>query len=148
MRIFEAWYVPFSAVLLVVLCVLAIRRSLELWRSLTVLACAMCFIPVWSNDYRLLILLPPLCLFIRAQSEMTKQDYGICALFGLLLIPKGHLIIYYFPDVGSFEAGLATPATFLNPLLLVCLTFMALLPTKAKLPQGSHAKPLEPAVLR
>ena len=24
-------------------------------------------------------------------------------------IPKGHLIIYYFPDVGSFEAGLATP---------------------------------------
>jgi len=132
MHIFEAWYLPLSGVLLIVICALALRRSLELWRCLTALACAMCFLPVWSNDYRLLTLLLPLCLFIREQSEMTKRDYGICVLFGLLLIPKGHLIIYYIADVGASEAGLATPATFLNPLLLVCLTIMVLLPTGAR----------------
>ena len=100
LRWFTAAYTPFSITLLLLVCGLAARRSLALWRSATALACVMCFIPKLSYDYRLMMLIAPLCLFIGANTPMTRRNTIICVVFGLLLIPKGQVVLYFEPNLG------------------------------------------------
>ena len=134
LRWFTAAYTPFSIALLVLVCGQAARRSLPLWRSATALACAMCFIPKISYDYRLLMLIVPLCLFIGANTPMTRWNTIVCVVFGLLLIPKGQIILYFKPNLGPWGHGVVTPASLINPLLLLALTTLVLFPSKKEEP--------------
>ncbi len=136
---FASYYTLGAVGVLVVICGLAARRQVELWRSATALACAMCFIPKLSNDYRLLMLIIPLVLFIQSKAPLTKAHMRICVLFGFLLIPKGHFIFYFYPDLGSWGPGLASTASLINPALLVCLTILVLLPSAAETFEDSTA---------
>jgi hypothetical protein len=128
LRWFTVAYTPLSFALLLLVCGLAAKRSLALWRSATALVSAMCFIPTLSFDYRLLLLVAPLCLFIGANTPMTRRNIIICVIFGLLLIPKGQIILYY--HLGPLGPALVTPACFINPILLVSLTILVLFPSK------------------
>jgi hypothetical protein len=88
------------------------RRELAFWEKLALYVCAMNLLPLVSGDYKLLHLLLPLVFFVNAPGT---GRYGVfCAvLFGLLLAPKSFFICL----------SVAHEAVFLNPLLMLALSF-------------------------
>lgn len=105
---------PYTVACLAAFAVLAgfmLRRgqSQALWKQVALLVAPLLLFPEVSSDYKLVHLLLPLGLFLRAEPESRDPLY--CVLFGLLLIPKTYVWI----------AGTVSIAVVINPLLLTIL---------------------------
>lgn len=99
-----------------------VRRNLDLWRALTILTCvSLLFTPV-SNDYRLLLLLPPCALFF-AEPNAVENDRLIAVLFGLALVPKGfHFLIWsHSPSLAANLATVLSAVSIAALLVVVCI---------------------------
>jgi hypothetical protein len=99
---------PLSALLLVVSCAVALLPRLELWERVTLLVVAMILVPPVSYDYRLIHLLLPVLLMLRAR---TPVPVAAVVLLALVLVPK--TVPLLFDNVGA--------STIVNPLLLLAV---------------------------
>ncbi|HEX8280307.1 MAG TPA: hypothetical protein VF551_02930, partial [Chthoniobacterales bacterium] len=101
--------------------VLLLVRRYELWQTLMVLVCAACLVPSISYQYKAILFLVPLGLFVAAAAQ-KRSSVLVCILVGLLWIPKEYAWVHY--DVSL--------ASFVNPLLIAVLaaTVRAIQPTK------------------
>lgn len=90
----------------------------KLWRAAFLLTAVMLILPYMSADYKLLHLLVPLLLFLRA-GERGRLREAYLAGFLLLLIPKQYSIIRH---MGSDGGGDLTTAIVLDPLLMLLMS--------------------------
>lgn len=81
------------------------------WKQVYLLVFVLIVLPQVSFDYKLIFLLLPVALFLRAETEGRRLDWIHIALFGSLLIPKGYLPL----------ASDTKMAVLLNPLALTVL---------------------------
>ena len=81
------------------------------WKQVYLLVFALIVLPQVSFDYKLIFLLLPLALFLKAETEGRGLDWIHIALFGSLLIPKNYLPL----------ASDTKVAVLLNPLALTVL---------------------------
>ena len=96
-------------------------RKDEEWKSIFVAVAAMLLLTPISFDYKLLHLILPMLLFMN--SPESTQDRKLTLLFGLLMIPKAWLFVYY--DISI--------AVMLNPAL-ICLMLIVLLVSQSDRP--------------
>lgn len=96
------------------------KQKLPLWKNLFLVTIIMILFPQSSGDYRLVMLIPPLLMFLTAE-EHSKWDALIVFLSGLVLIPKAYYVFYTDVNLGIV----------LNPLLL-CALLVFLLVTNYK----------------
>jgi hypothetical protein len=89
-------------------------KNYPFWRKLLTVILMMILFPQSSADYRLLMLYPPLILFL-ALEESNPFDYIFIGLFGLILIPKAYVILESDVNIGIL----------LNPILLVLLLIVS-----------------------
>jgi hypothetical protein len=101
----DTWQL-FAGVALVAFAAAAILLPLELWERVAILVVAMILVPPTSFDYRLIHLLLPVLLLLRAARPPLA---AVVVMLGLALIPKGLPILYEGVDIG----------TVVNPLLLL-----------------------------
>lgn len=93
--------------------IIAVRmyvKDYPFWRKLLIVILMMILFPQSSADYRLLMLYPPLIMFL-AFEEANSFDFIFITLFGLILIPKAYVILESDVNIGIL----------LNPILLVLL---------------------------
>lgn len=105
----EGLATPASALFLVASCAVAVLPRLELWQRTTLLVVAMILVQPVSYDYRLIHLLLPLLLMLRAR---TPVPVAALVLLAFVLVPKTLPLL--FADVGV--------STILNPLALLALS--------------------------
>lgn len=86
-----------------------------LWKRIAILVFTFNLLPYVSADYKLIHLLVPVLLFIKAPDTGNSKLY--CLLFGLLLVPKA---FYRFPGIIS-DSGFSdiTLSIVLNPVLML-----------------------------
>ena len=91
-------------------------KARQLWQALLLLASASTLLPYVSMDYRLILFLIPLLLFLNS-AEKTRHDAVYCILFSLLLIPTSY---WYFwnSEISS--------SVLINPLLMAALCAVAI----------------------
>lgn len=80
------------------------------WKQLTLLIGLMILLPHVSYDYKLVLLLVPMFLFV-AETQSTLMDNLYAVLFGFLMIPKAYI----------FSQNGMNPGFILNPLLITAL---------------------------
>lgn len=102
-----------SILVFLVTALLLILYHFPFWKKLMVIIILMILLPNSSADYRLIMLLIPM-LFYVTSNEISKLDFLITSLLGLIFIPKAYFLID-----GDVNLG-----TLLNPLLLVALLFL------------------------
>ena len=110
MPVFRFGYIILAGIVVLLTLATIVLRKYPLWRSLLLLTCLMILLPPSSGDYRLLMLYPPLMLYVNNQ-ETVKADGWITVIFGLLLIPKAYLVLQSDINIG----------VLLNPLILMAL---------------------------
>jgi hypothetical protein len=108
--VFRLGYVLFAIAVVSFTLVTIVKRKYPLWRSLLLLTSLMILLPPSSGDYRLLMLYPPLMLYVN-NKEKLMADRWITLVFGLLLIPKAYFVLQSDINIG----------VLINPLLLVTL---------------------------
>lgn len=112
----HAVYAAFCVIAVIAVAVLAYRRRLPDWQSLTLILVCVEALPFWSADTGLVFLLVPLLLVTYSFPSEARRWLGVL-LISLLLVP-----LDYSPVHGAISS-----ATVFYPLLLVCLG-IALLP--------------------
>lgn len=107
-------YFPVSALCAGIITVYMLFFEREAWKKVTLVTLALILLPYVTGDYRLIMLLIPLWMFINSQ-EQAKNNVLYAILFGLLLIPKDYYIIRSFISI----------SVIINPILIII--FMILL---------------------
>ncbi len=109
---------PYNALVLLyagAVAVYVVFLEKTLWRRTAMLVFAFNLLPYVSADYKLIHLLIPVLLFIKAEDKVRAKTY--CVLFGLMLIPKA---FYRFggilSDSGAADVSLSV---VLTPLLML-----------------------------
>jgi len=113
---FETLYFVAAIFLFVLTSLLLLFKHFPFWKNLMVISILMILLPNSSADYRLILLMIPLLLFL-SKNETSQRDFPMTFLFGLLFIPKA----YYF------ISGDVNLSTLLNPILLMLLLVLLLL---------------------
>jgi hypothetical protein len=93
----------------------------NLWKKAFIITANILILPHISFDYKLLLILPSLILFLKDEWDNKKFTYIITILFGLLLIPKAYYYLEFFksPATGIHDISIST---ILNPIL-ICSIF-------------------------
>ena len=86
------------------------KQKYPFWKNLFIIIIIMILFPQSSGDYRLVMLIPPVVLFLSAE-ERSKWDALVILLAGFVLIPKAYYVFYSDINLGIV----------LNPLLLITL---------------------------
>ena len=110
------YYNVIALCIFAVIAVCIIWRERLFWQQVAVLICTMLLLPTVTVDYKLILLLFPLMLFI-ATEERTRFDWLYLILLVSLLIPKSYIWIRY---------NVATTIIW-NPLLMTALVVTILL---------------------
>jgi len=92
-----------------------------LWKKVALLTCLIiCLTPV-SFDYKLILFMLPILLFINSNEEESAAKNIIYAvLFGLILIPKD--FYYFVPGEGLVLNNFTSISVIINPILIYTLT--------------------------
>lgn len=93
-------------------------REKVFWKKITLLVCYMLVVPHFVIDYKLIFLFVPLWLFINAE-EKTKFDLLYIVLFGLLLIPKRFIVLFFPQGIQFIEVSV-----LFNPFIMLFLMFL------------------------
>jgi hypothetical protein len=113
--VFFNWaYIIFVMAVFGIITIRMFLKNYPFWRKLLTVILMMILFPQSSADYRLLMLYPPLILFL-ALEESNPFDYIFIGLFGLILIPKAYVILESDVNIGIL----------LNPILLVLLLIVS-----------------------
>lgn len=107
---FEAMYVVFAAAAGLGVAWWVIFKDRALWRQTTLITVAVLVLPQISFDYKLILLMIPVPMFLSKESA-SRLDRTLVIVFGLLLIPKSY--IWLAADI--------TVSVILTPLLLTIL---------------------------
>jgi hypothetical protein len=107
-----------AAAILVAAYVILIER--ELWKMVALLIFAILVLPQISADYKMILILIPLFLFVNS-TERSRADTVYALLFGLLLIPKDY---YLFSRTLSESGHDISIAVFLNPAMMLLMSAM------------------------
>lgn len=91
---------------------IVLNSQLEYWKQVLLICLVTVLFPNVANDYKLTMLLPGLLLLVTQPNAVTKY-LGITIMLCLLMIPKSY---FFFKGFGI--------SNIINPLLLLCLTFM------------------------
>ena len=124
-------YTAFSILVGLVVIVMLVMLPLAFWEQVTLLTSACLLLPSVSADYRLVLLVVPLALFLR-EGTTTRLSLAVTTCFALLLVPKPYFQVKP-PDVNV--------GVVVNPFLL--LTLMALVAgagiarSRSKAPKGA-----------
>lgn len=94
--------------------VIMYKKKFPFWQKLLVVILMMILFPQSSGDYRLVMLFPPLIMFLGLE-QSTLIDRLLVILFGLLLIPKAYFILEADVNVG----------VLLNPVLLLLILIIS-----------------------
>lgn len=105
----------------IVAMVFVVRREWPLWKAMTILTCVSLLFTPTSNDYRLLLLLPPCALFF-AHPSRIGSDRLIAFLFGLVMVPKGfHFLLPSESSVLSPTLGVLVSSVVICALLVTVI---------------------------
>jgi hypothetical protein len=111
-----SWYGRVTTVLTLLIAAYVIFIDRALWRQALLCTIATILLPPLSGDYRLLELMAPLFLFVN-NGQKSRMDFAFCALFALILIPKGYI---------HFEPGFVADSVVVNTLLLSALALLTI----------------------
>jgi len=95
------------------------------WQRLLLLIVLMILLPPSSGDYRLVMLYPPLMVFLNNKTAL-KTDWVFITLFGLLLIPKAYYMLESDINIGLL----------LNPMLLLLMLAATMLTVNKPSPES------------
>jgi len=92
-----------------------------LWKKVALLTCLIiCLTPI-SFDYKLILFMLPILLFINSnEEESTAKNIIYALLFGLILIPKD--FYYFVPGDGLVLNNFTSISVIINPILIYTLT--------------------------
>ena len=92
------------------------KRPYPFWARLLILVTTMILLFQTSGDYRLMMLYPPMMLFLISEHK-SKADLYIVVLLGLIMVPKAYMILQNDANIGLL----------INPLLLIFLLVITLI---------------------
>jgi hypothetical protein len=98
------------------------------WQQLMVISLIMMLFPQSTNDYRLIMLYPPMLMFL-SRSEQTPTDALTTLLLALLLIPKAY---YVFANAYTGTFTDVNIGIIINPILLLILLIIMVVPPSSK----------------
>jgi len=85
-----------------------------IWQKVTIITCILVSLTPVAFDYKLLMFLIPIFLFITSKdSESKRVTYLYSIFFGLIIIPKDY---YYFPELNATSIQV-----LINPILIYAL---------------------------
>ena len=98
----------------IISCLLVTLIPKMVWHKVTIITCMLvCLTPV-AFDYKLLMFMVPIFLFITSDEiESSRISYLYSIFFGLIIIPKDY---YYFPELNATSIQV-----LLNPILIYIL---------------------------
>jgi hypothetical protein len=102
--------------LFIAVSVFIVLKRINTYRSWMILTGVMIIFPTVSYDYKLILLIIPLVMFI-IDTGCHKLEYDEAILYGLMFIPKDYLILR--DDVSI--------ASIINPLILSCMLVLCLM---------------------
>jgi len=122
MRRFMSIYFLFAVAFFAAVAVLLCGFRMAFWKKIALLVCCMNMLPYICGDYRLIHLFIPMLLFL-CEKQTEEGDKIFCALFGLLLIPKGFMHLVFDP-VFAINPYEVSEGVVFNPLLMLALVLL------------------------
>jgi hypothetical protein len=116
---FNWGYIATAIVIFGVTAIVMYVKNYPFWRRLLIVTLMMILFPQSSGDYRLLMLYPPMVMFLGLE-EPSSFDNIFVVLFGLILIPKAYVNLGLDVNIGIL----------LNPILLILLLIASILQVK------------------
>ncbi len=137
MTLVVQWYEPLATLWAGVLGLLALFVLRETWRELLAIVLIMLAYPNVANDYKLIMLLPPILEWLVSTAKGWRNSvFGVTAV--LLMLPKH----FYFPRQGDA----ASISCIINPVLLLAMS-LVLWPTSTEIARllGPSGRPPAPS---
>lgn len=104
------YYKAFSVLIfLVTLLVIYIRPQMEVWKQITLLAITTLVLPMFSPDYKLVVLMIPMIFFL-ASGKKEPKAFALLVLFAILCIPFEYFRVDFvsWPHFNLYQIGVGT----------------------------------------
>ena len=108
-------YLILAVVIFIGLVYYIVKIEKEFWKRIALLVFAMCLLPYFSGDYKLLNVFIPVFLFSN-NPLMDSHDLVYAFLLSLLLIPKDYYYLSIFSNTSI--------SIVLDPLIMLIITAM------------------------
>jgi len=96
-----------------------LRKGIEYWKGLTLVSITTLLLPLFSPDYKLVILIIPMILFLTSERK-DRNALLYTVLFSLIFVPKSFFWIKFVP----WEAAAireSSPGPIITPIILFIL---------------------------